>query len=82
MSKATTNFGPYDREYQARVPRERRLLKGILQVLLMLAAVILAGLFLFPLNAHSGRSGEHATQTAGLAAAPGLSEPAAQVEKE
>lgn len=53
MSRKPTNFGPYEREYQARVSRSRRLLKGVVQAILAAAAVILAGVFLFPLNAHA-----------------------------
>ncbi|SCK34648.1 hypothetical protein VAR608DRAFT_3100 [Variovorax sp. HW608] len=53
--KRTTNFGPYEREYRARVSRSRRLLRNAMQMILAAAAVILAGVFLFPLNAHAGR---------------------------
>lgn len=53
MSRKPTNFGPYEREYQARVSRLRRLLKGAVQAILAAAAVTLAGVFLFPLNAHA-----------------------------
>ncbi|MBO9514609.1 MAG: DUF2145 domain-containing protein [Variovorax sp.] len=42
----------------------RRLLKSALQLILAAAAVVLAGLFLFPLNAHAGRSCEPAQATA------------------
>lgn len=58
MRRAPTNFGPYEIEYRAQVSRPRRMLRAILQVFAAAAAVVLAGLFLFPLNAHAGRSCE------------------------
>lgn len=64
MTRIPTNFGPYEREYQARVSRTRRLLKGAAQAVLAAAAVVLAGVFLFPLNAHAGRSCEEGKPTA------------------
>jgi len=53
MNRTPTNFGPYENEYKAKVSGPRRLLKAALQVLLMTIAVVLAGLFLFPMGAHS-----------------------------
>ncbi|MBO9651406.1 MAG: DUF2145 domain-containing protein [Variovorax sp.] len=64
MTRTPTNFGPYEREYQARFSRTRRLLKGAVQAILTAAAVVLAGVFLFPLNAHAGRSCEQGRPTA------------------
>jgi hypothetical protein len=58
MRRAPTNFGSYEIEYRARLSRPRRMLRAILQLLGAAAAVVLAGLFLFPLNAHAGRSCE------------------------
>ncbi|MBT2321627.1 DUF2145 domain-containing protein [Variovorax paradoxus] len=54
----STNFGSYEIEYRRRVSRPRRLLRSVLQLFAAAAAVVLAGLFLFPLNAHAGRSCE------------------------
>ncbi|HEY2256550.1 MAG TPA: hypothetical protein VGI11_13010 [Variovorax sp.] len=51
MSDRTpTNFGPYEHEYKARVSRSRRLLRIALQLALVAVAVILAGVFLFPMT--------------------------------
>lgn len=58
MKRTPTNFGSYEREYEARVSWSRRLLKAAVQLALTAAAVALAGVFLFPLNAHAGRSCE------------------------
>jgi hypothetical protein len=58
MRRAPTNFGPYEIEYRARVSRPRRMLRAMLQVFAAAAAIVLAGLFLFPLSAHAGRSCE------------------------
>jgi hypothetical protein len=58
MKRTPTNFGPYEREYEARVSPARRLLRAAVQLVLAAAAVALAGVFLFPLNAHAGRSCE------------------------
>jgi len=58
MKRSSTNFGPYEREYLARVSRSRRLLKTAMQMILAAAAVALASAFLFPLDAHAGRSCE------------------------
>lgn len=57
MKRSTTNFGDYELEYR-RVPCARRWLRAMLQVFAAAAAVVLAGLFLFPLSAHAGRSCE------------------------
>lgn len=66
MKRVPTNFGPYDREYQARVSRTRRLLKAAMQAILTAVVVALAGTFLFPLKAHAGRSCEQAKPTVAL----------------
>ena len=58
MRRIPTNFGDYDAEYRRRVPRMRRWLRAVLQMLAAALAVVLAGLFLFPINAHAGRSCE------------------------
>ena len=58
MTRTPTNFGPYEVEYKRRVSRSRRWLRAAVQVFATAAAVVLAGLFLFPLNAHAGRSCE------------------------
>ena len=50
MSRQSTNFGPYEREYRARVPRSRQWLALTLQAGLMAAAVITAGVFVFPME--------------------------------
>jgi len=55
MKKTHTNFGPYAQEH-ARVPLRRRWLRMLLELLALGAAVMMAGLFLFPLKAHAGRS--------------------------
>jgi hypothetical protein len=60
MKRTPTNFGAYDDEHPAPAPRRRRLLRGIVQALLTALAVTLAGLFLFPMHAHAGRSCEQA----------------------
>lgn len=54
MSRTPTNFGPYEHEYKARVPRRSRLLKLALQLALVAVAVTLAGLFLFPMSKPQG----------------------------
>jgi hypothetical protein len=64
MRRVPTNFGPYEREYQARVSLTRRILKAVVQLILTAAVVVLAGTFLFPLNAHAGRSCEQVKPTA------------------
>jgi hypothetical protein len=58
MRRSSTNFGTYEIEYRARVSRPRRMLRAVLQLLGAAMAVVLAGVFLFPLNAHAGRSCE------------------------
>ncbi|MDR6535802.1 hypothetical protein J2739_001572 [Variovorax soli] len=58
MKRIPTNFGNYETEYRSRVPHVRRWLRSVLHVLAAALAVTLAGLFLFPLNAHAGRSCE------------------------
>ena len=64
MRRIPTNFGPYEREYQARVSLTRRILKAVVQLILTAAVVALAGTFLFPLNAHAGGSCEQANPEA------------------
>jgi hypothetical protein len=57
--RRTTNFGPYEAERIARIPRWRRVLWAALRIALLALAVTLAGLFLFPTTpAHAGRSCE------------------------
>lgn len=53
MSRTPTNFGPYEREYRSRVSRSRHLLKVAVQLILMTGAVVLAGLYLFPMHART-----------------------------
>ena len=50
MSRQSTNFGPYEREYRERVPRSRQWLALALQAGLMAAAVTTAGVFVFPME--------------------------------
>jgi hypothetical protein len=50
VSRQSTNFGPYEREYRERVPRSRQWLALALQAGLMAAAVITAGVFVFPME--------------------------------
>ncbi|VTU13325.1 hypothetical protein SRS16CHR_00533 [Variovorax sp. SRS16] len=64
MKRIPTNFGPYEAEDEACVPRSLRLLKTTLQLAATVAAVILASIFLFPLNAHAGRSCEQVRPSA------------------
>lgn len=64
MRRVPTNFGLYEREYEARVSLARRILKAVVQLILAAAVVALAGTFLFPLNAHAGRSCEQVKPTA------------------
>jgi hypothetical protein len=51
VKRIPTNFGPYENEYRARVPRQRRLLGIALQLALVAIGVVLAGFFLFPMSA-------------------------------
>jgi hypothetical protein len=77
MTRTPTNFGPYENEYKAKVSRPRRLLKAGLQVLIVTLAVILAGLFLFPMGAHDAESVDGAQAVGGFMSAP----PAPQASK-
>lgn len=61
-----TNFGAYDDEEALRLPRWQRAFRGLAQTALMVAAVVLAGLFLFPIAAHAGRSCEVVKPTPAL----------------
>ncbi|MDM0067517.1 hypothetical protein [Variovorax sp. J31P207] len=54
MSRQITNFGPYEREYRERVPRSQHLLRLALQAGLTAAAVIAAGVFVFPMERKPG----------------------------
>lgn len=58
-----TNFGPYDEEAQASEPRLQRFVRGLLQAAVLVVLVVLAGLFLFPVHAHAGRSCESVKPT-------------------
>jgi len=58
-----TNFGPYEDE-AAQAPRSHRWLRRILHAVLLVALVVFAGLFLFPVAAHAGRSCEARQPTA------------------
>jgi hypothetical protein len=58
VRRIPTNFGSYETEYRSRVSRARRGLRAVMHLLAAAVAVVLAGLFLFPLNAHAGRSCE------------------------
>jgi len=58
-----TNFGPYELE-ETRMPRSRRWLRRLLHAALLIALVAFAGLVLFPVSAHAGRSCEERQPTA------------------
>jgi hypothetical protein len=58
VKRIPTNFGNYEIEYRSRVPRVGRGLRSMMHLIAAALAVVLAGLFLFPLNAHAGRSCE------------------------
>jgi hypothetical protein len=58
VKRIPTNFGSYEIDDRGRLPRARRWLWSALNLLAAVLAVVLAGLFLFPLNAHAGRSCE------------------------
>ena len=45
-----TNFGPYDDEEARRLSRGQRTLRGVLKAALLIAAVVLAGLYVFPIH--------------------------------
>lgn len=64
MRRPQTNFGSYDEDDDAERASGWRLLKAIARILLMIAAVALAGIFVFPMNAHAGRSCEQARPSA------------------
>lgn len=61
-----TNFGTYDDPRDAGVPRGRRWLLAALRVASLIAIVVLLGLFVFPVNAHAGRSCETARPSSAL----------------
>ena len=74
-----TNFGPYEDEALASVPRLRRWLRTVVQALVLVALVVLASIFLFPLPAHAGRSCEARPPTlAGIARSMDLAQHTAQ----
>ncbi|MDM0017399.1 hypothetical protein [Variovorax saccharolyticus] len=50
MSRQSTNFGPYEHEYRQRVSRPQHLAKLGLQAAAMAATVIVAGVFVFPMD--------------------------------
>lgn len=56
MRRTPTNFGVYELEDRLRHSRLQRLLRMAAQLLVAVAAVVLAGLFLFPARAHAGRA--------------------------
>jgi len=64
VKRIPTNFGPYEAEDQARATRAWRLVRIALQIAATVAGVVLASLFLFPLNAHAGRSCEQVRPSA------------------
>jgi len=55
---AATNFGPYDKEDALQLPLWQRVFRAVARAALVVAAVVLAGVFLFPIDAHAGRSCE------------------------
>ncbi len=54
----STHFGSCDEEDALRMPRWKRALRELAQIALVATAVVLAGVFLFPIQAHAGRSCE------------------------
>ena len=65
MIRRITNFGSYEADRAAKVPRWQRVLWAALRIVLLALAVSLAGLFLFPSKpAHAGRSCETHKPTA------------------
>ena len=59
----STRFGPAFPEADGRLPRWQHLLRGMARTAAMVAVVVLAGLFLFPIDARAGRSCEAARPT-------------------
>lgn len=47
---AATNFGPYDQEEAQQLTRGQRTLRGVAKTALVVAAVVLAGLYVFPIH--------------------------------
>jgi hypothetical protein len=63
--RAPTNFGHYDEDFGRRQgPRWQLRLRAAGRAALLVAVVVLAGLFLFPVTSHAGRSCEPARTTA------------------
>ena len=62
----STNFGSYDVEEALRMPRWKRAFREVAKIALVATAVVLAGLFLFPIQAHAGRSCEAVKPTPAL----------------
>ncbi|VWX60170.1 conserved hypothetical protein [Burkholderiales bacterium 8X] len=58
MTRTPTNFGPYQDEYQQGMPLWRRVLILFVKTVLTVAGVVAAGTFVFPVEAHAGRSCE------------------------
>jgi hypothetical protein len=58
VKRGPTNFGSYEMEYRSQVSQARRGLRAVMHLIAAAVAVVLAGLFLFPLKAHAGRSCE------------------------
>ena len=65
---AVTNHGRYEEERLAGLPRWRRAMRLVARGVLIAAVVIFAGLFIFPVSAHAGRSCEPTRATPALVA--------------
>jgi hypothetical protein len=63
-TRINTNFGHYEQEDHAHLPRSRRLLIGAVQLILVAATVVLVGKFVFPMSGHAGSSGVSIQQPA------------------
>ncbi|MET0542864.1 MAG: hypothetical protein ABWZ88_14045 [Variovorax sp.] len=50
---STTNFGPYDELQAQGLSASQWFVRMLAQVALMIAATLLAGMFLFPMDAHA-----------------------------
>ena len=65
MKRITTHFGSYEIEDRSLSSRARHWIWSVLKLLAAALAVVLAGLFLFPLTVHAGRSCEEHRPSAG-----------------